>query len=925
MACLTPEEIDCAARAPTAPLPPALAAHLAECKACRRRAEEAREQESLVRKLKELARVPDSPQTQGLPQQIGRYRILRQIGEGGMGVVYEAEQDKPQRVVALKVIRPEFTSSERLRRFELEAQVLGRLQHPGIAQIFEAGTADAGHGLQPYFAMELIRGQPLAAYVRHQNLQLRERLELVARICDAVQHAHQKGVIHRDLKSGNILVTEDGQPKILDFGVARLTDADLQATTVHTDIGKLVGTIPYMSPEQVSGDPYALDTRSDVYSLGIVLYELLTGRLPYDLSRRVVPEVVRVIREEEPTRLSDLDKTLRGDVETIVGKALEKERERRYPTAAALGADIRCYLHDEPIAARPASATYQLAKFARRHTGLVAGMAAVCAVLVAGAVVSTYLYLRAERNAEAARQQAAKAAEIQRFVENMFVSADPWQAAGAKLTVRQVVDSAADTVDRDLANRPAVAAAVHRTIGGVYESLGRYESATSHLRAALELAQQATEADPLAVAEIKVKLAGALGDLGQLDEGARLYVEASEVQSRLLAPDSPDLAETRHQLAITKLIAGELAEAEALCRQALETRRRVLGAHVDTVRSLDALGRIQQAGRHFDVAEATFAEAADMAERNLASGHPQLARTLNNWASLRGERGDNAGAADLLRRALVLNRAALGDGHPFVARSLVNLAEVLRRAGDLAGARQNAEEAERILRASPELGEYNDVWGTLRNLLGTLHMAAGDFAAAAACFADAVQVSTAVFGEESVQTAFFTTNWAVALAKNQQLEQAEPLARRALAIRRAKLPADHPEIAASCEILGRIVLLAGRAADAEPLLRECVEIRERTSSTPDPTLWATKASLGQALAELSRFAEAEPLLLASYEALKDIPAVPASRKQQILAAITQLYGTWATAEPDQGHEMRAAEWRARLAEFDAGPPPTTAP
>jgi eukaryotic-like serine/threonine-protein kinase len=285
--------------------------------------------------------------TAALPSAIGRYRILRLVGEGGMGVVYEAEQEQPRRTVALKVIKSGLGDPKLVRRFEQESLALGRLQHPGIAQIYEAGTAETGFGPQPYFAMEFIRGESLLQYASAQQLGIRQKLELMSKICEAVHHAHQRGIIHRDLKPGNILVDETGQPKILDFGVARAMDSDAQVTR-QTDPGQLVGTLAYMSPEQVLADPLELDTRSDVYALGVVLYELLAGRLPYTVSPRL-HEAVQTIREEEPRPLSTFNSAYRGDIETIAGKALEMDKTRRYSSAAELAADIRRYLQDEPI------------------------------------------------------------------------------------------------------------------------------------------------------------------------------------------------------------------------------------------------------------------------------------------------------------------------------------------------------------------------------------------------------------------------------------------------------------------------------------------------------------------------------------------------------------------------------------------------
>jgi WD40 repeat protein/predicted Ser/Thr protein kinase len=332
---------------------------------------------------------------------VGRYRVVRVLGEGGMGTVYEAEQDNPRRTVALKVIRAGL-ASDLLHRFAREAQILGRLHHPGIAQVYEAGVADSG---QPYFAMELIAGMPLERYAGEQALDTRGRLELVARVCDAVQHAHERGVIHRDLKPANILVEKSGQPKVLDFGVARAADPGVTAGGGRTEAGQLIGTLNYMSPEQASGDPAAIDPRGDVYALGVILYELLAHRLPYILDDLPLPEAARVIREQEPSRLGSLDSHLRGDVETIVAKALEKDKARRYASAGELAADIRRFLKHEPIRARPTSALYQLRKFARRHKALVGAVVGVAAALAAGTVVSVLYAVRADHNARQARYQ----------------------------------------------------------------------------------------------------------------------------------------------------------------------------------------------------------------------------------------------------------------------------------------------------------------------------------------------------------------------------------------------------------------------------------------------------------------------------------------------------------------------------------------
>ncbi|MFZ2875096.1 MAG: protein kinase [Phycisphaerales bacterium] len=348
---------------------------------------------------------------------LGEYVIEKLIGTGGMGSVYLATQDRPRRTVALKVIRRGVATAAMIRRFEHEAEVLGRLQHPGIAQIYEAGAAavDPGEYPQPYIAMEFIDGESLSAHSKSHGLSCTQKLELMARVCDAVQHAHQRGVIHRDLKPGNILVDRAGQPKILDFGVARAADADLRVVTLQTSVGQLIGTLPYMSPEQVLADPSEVDTRSDVYALGVMLYELLTGKLPLDVGSRPIPEAARLIREETPSRLSSVSREYRGDVETIVAKAMDKQKRRRYQSAAELAGDIRLHLRGMPISAKQDSAWYVLVKQAQRHR-VVAGVgAALLASLLAFTVyasVQAGRFQRLARSESLAKSAAEGAGEV---------------------------------------------------------------------------------------------------------------------------------------------------------------------------------------------------------------------------------------------------------------------------------------------------------------------------------------------------------------------------------------------------------------------------------------------------------------------------------------------------------------------------------
>jgi WD40 repeat protein len=396
---------------------------------------QAQEAETLLRSPLSGLRPPEVTPPQPA---VGRYRILGLVGQGGMASVYEAEQDRPNRRVALKVIRPGLLSPALLKRFEQEVEILGRLGHPGIAQIYEAGIAEDG---QPFFAMEFVRGLPLDEYARSRSLTVRDRLSLMARVCDAVQHAHDQGVIHRDLKPGNILVDETGQPKVLDFGVARATDADLLTGAGLTQTGQLLGTPSYMSPEQLAADSAAIDQRADVYALGVILFELLAHRLPSQVVNRPLAEVARLIVEEDAPRLGSINPELRGDVETIVAKTLAKDRARRYASAADLAADIRRWLASEPILARPPSAMYHLRQFARRHTGLVGGVLATGAALVMG-LVGTIIFAVGEARQRDQAELNAIAAHDENRVAQFQTYRARIAAAVAALAAHDVADAA---------------------------------------------------------------------------------------------------------------------------------------------------------------------------------------------------------------------------------------------------------------------------------------------------------------------------------------------------------------------------------------------------------------------------------------------------------------------------------------------------
>jgi serine/threonine protein kinase len=495
-----------------------------------------------------------------LPRQIGQYRIVRLIGEGGMGAVYEAEQDDPRRRVALKVIRRGVVSRQLLARFRHEAQVLGQLQHPGIAQIYEAGTSEGGD--QPYFAMELITGRSLLDEADARGLRTRERLDLIARICDALHHAHQKGVIHRDLKPPNILIDETGQPKVLDFGVARATDADIQTVTVQTDVGELVGTVPYMSPEQASGNPAALDIRSDLYSVGVITFELLGGRLPYDVAGKAIHEAVRVIREEEPSRLSSVNRVFRGDVETIVAKMLEKDKQRRYQSAAELAADIRRYLSDQPIVARPASTIYQIRKFAKRNKAVVTSTVVLFVMLVSALAVVTSALATASRDRDTAQRQATITEAVNDFLNNDLLAAvDPRRTTDRDLTVREVLDAASERIEGKFPGEPLVEASIRLTLGETYIHLSEYDAAEQHLARALQL-RRAGNASAIEIADAQLLFGMVLIDLGRFDEAEKELADCVETCRREVGVTDPRTLDGMNNLAAVYYRLKRYEEAE---------------------------------------------------------------------------------------------------------------------------------------------------------------------------------------------------------------------------------------------------------------------------------------------------------------------------------------------------------------------------
>ena len=646
------------------------------------------------------------------PPEVPGFTIGRVLGVGGMGIVYEAEQQRPRRRVALKVLRPGLHSRDRLKRFELEAEFLARLTHPAIAQIFDVGaTADQ----RPYFAMELVEGRPITHHAESGQLETPDRLRLFLTICDGVQYAHQQAVIHRDIKPSNILVTDDGRVKILDFGIARATDADIQSITLHTDTGQLLGTLPYMSPEQASGDPGAIDTRTDVYSLGLVLFELLTGQPARPLRDLSFPDAIQAIRTLEPTRLSSFDRHLRGDIETITTKALEHDKDRRYASVAEFADDLRRHLTSEPITARPPSAAYQLRKFARRNRALVTGVTGVILALVLGligvslalgkarvegrraheaeALAQQRLHETEDALGEAQRQSRITAAVNSFFNDDLLAAANPENNPGeADITVRQALDAAASSIEGRFKDEPVTEAAIRYTIAETYFSLGRYEDAIPHARRAFELRKANLPEGDRAIADAEDSLAVSLHFKGDLDEAEPIYKDLVARRRADTGDDSADTIGAITMLASLYMDQGRFDDAEPLLVEVVDRGTKAFGFEERNVlTAAENLAGLRYRQHRFDEAAELFRRIIEARTRVLG---PDSVDTISSIASLAltlGQAGRHEEAEPLARRALEEHRRVLGPDHPYTQTVQTNL-------GLLEMDRKNYAEAERLIR-----------------------------------------------------------------------------------------------------------------------------------------------------------------------------------------------------------------------------------
>jgi non-specific serine/threonine protein kinase/serine/threonine-protein kinase len=755
-------------------------------------------------------------------EQIGPYRLLHPIGVGGMGEVFEAEQLEPvKRRVALKIVKQGLGSKEVIARFDAERQALALMTHPNVAKIFDGGTSPSG---RPYFVMELVHGMPITSHCDKEHYDLRQRLELFLKVCEGVQHAHHKAIIHRDLKPSNILVSkQDGKaaPKIIDFGVAKAMTQSLTERTLSTEFGKLVGTLAYMSPEQARMTSDEIDTRADVYSLGVILYELLVGVLPFELTRRgsELEVVLRQIREELPvvpsTRLASIgDKTssvldsrktdkkslrrlLKGDLDWITMKALEKEVDRRYGSPQELAADIRRYLNFQAVLASPPSARYRASKFIRRHRVGVGAAAVGVATLIAFATTMTMQAeriskqrdranreaTRANSEAERANLEAESAERVSAFLVGMFKVSNPGEARGNSLTARELLDRGAADVEK-LADKPALQARLMSTISGVYQNLGLYAQAKPLVADALAITKELYGADHETTLKAMGDQAKLLVREGKYEEAEPLYLSLIETEKRVLGEDHEETLHATNDLGLVYLLQARYDESETLLRESFETLLRTKGPDdQESVGFKANLALLYKKSEKYDKAAPLMSEAYQSQRKLLGEDHPDTLITMNNLASLYREMDRIDEAETLFKENLELKKRVLGEDHPDTMTAAINVANLLVE-------KEKYAEAEPLyvaaLAAQREaLGDHPNVGISMHNL-ACMFRDMGKHADADSLFAESLKLFENKLGPTHPIIANSTTEWAKLKRLMGQDEEAASLDARAAAVAAAQ-------------------------------------------------------------------------------------------------------------------------------------------
>ncbi len=889
---------------------------------------------------------------EGPGSSVGSYKLLEQIGEGGFGVVYMAEQSEPiNRRVAIKLIKVGMDTKQVIARFEAERQALALMDHPGIARVFDAGSTPSG---RPYFAMELVRGVPITEYCDSARLGTRERLSLFAGVCRAVHHAHQKGVIHRDIKPSNVLVTlHDGVPvpKVIDFGIAKATSARLTERTLFTEFRQFVGTPEYMSPEQAEMSGLDVDTRTDVYSLGVLLYELLTGTTPLDprqLREAGLAEILRIVREVEPprpsTRLSTLGdaattaaasrgidagrlvRSLRGELDWIIMMALEKDRARRYDSASALAEDLERAMRDEPVRAGPPSAAYRLNKFVRRNRAAVFVTSALLAMLVAGTAGTTIGLVRSNRaeavamaealrasdasalaaeRASEAERQAAIAEAVNEFLNRDLLShASPELTPDPNVTVRTVLDRARDSIGGRFADQPLVEAGVRNTLGSTYSALGLYETAREQYERALELRRRELGEEHEDTVATSGTLAGVLLELGEYERAREMYAEAIRRSTVLHGPLDVTTLRLRQGLAQLEERSGDRADSVTILREVVDAYESTglsasndgLGARNSLAFSLDRMSQFDEA---IEIFEAVLPER----EALLGPDHPDTLVTMGNLALTLNNVGRFEEAATLFDRTIARSRRVLGPDHDYTIMLEGNLALSYQFLG------RNDDAEIRFVRS---LEAYEDIFGSdhpttlhAAHNLGSFYASIGRFEDAEPLLVRALERRRELLGEDSFDTQASMGILGRLYFQQQRFDEAEPLITDALRLARESLGPDHEAALAFMNMLASMYAAQQRYDEAIPLYRETIAALKRVMPEGFVGTGVTCFGLARALSASERWEEAEPVWLEAHEILS---ATFGPEHPRTIATIDGLIRSLES----QGKEAEAGEWRSRL-------------